>query len=152
MSRLAVGPTCPAVVCVLRAVSLGASCWLMSTHLHLVLQLSMCGAIQPLPYVVMACTRQLYVYIRVLSLLNLKSILVNKISTNAFASAFVGIVLITILMHGMDNIKSVLVVYLHINKRNYFSDYPNGMKSDRWWGCWCSCFHYFPCTPASSDI
>jgi hypothetical protein len=84
----------------------------------------MCGAIHPLPYVVVACTRQLYFHTRVLTLLNFKSVSVNTIPTNAFASAFVSIILIMNLMHRMDNIKSVLVVYLHINIRNYFSDCP----------------------------
>jgi hypothetical protein len=61
-----------------------------TTHLHLVQGLRMCGAVHPLLYLVMA---------RVLTLLNLKCILVNTVSTNAFASAYVGIVLIMLLMH-----------------------------------------------------
>jgi hypothetical protein len=45
-----------------------------TTHLHRVLRLRVCGAIHPLLYLVMACTRQLYFYTRVLTLLNLKSL------------------------------------------------------------------------------
>jgi hypothetical protein len=54
-------------------VSLGVFFWgLMvgswTTNLHLVMGLRMCGAIHPLLYLVMACTRQLYSYTRVLTL------------------------------------------------------------------------------------
>jgi hypothetical protein len=76
----------------------------------------MCGAVHPLIYLVMACMRQQYFYARVLTLLNLKRILVNIIPTNAFASACVGIVLIVVLMH-------ILGI------RNYLLDYHNAMKS-----------------------
>jgi hypothetical protein len=64
-----------------------------------VLGIRMCGAVHPLLYLVMACTRQQYFYARVLTLLNLNCILVNTIPTNAFASAYVDIVLIMVLMH-----------------------------------------------------
>ena len=87
-----------------------------TTHLHLVLGLRMCGAVHPLLYLVMVCTRQQYFYARVLTLLNLRHILVNIIPTNAFASACVGIVLIMVLMH-------ILGI------RNYLLDYHNAMKS-----------------------
>ena len=55
-----------------------------TTHLYLVLGLRMCGAVHPLLYLVMACTRQQYFYAEVLILLNGKCILVNTIPTNAF--------------------------------------------------------------------
>jgi hypothetical protein len=55
----------------------------------------MCGAVHPLLYLVMA---------RVLTLLNLKYILVNTIPANAFASAYVGIILIMVLMHILGEI------------------------------------------------
>jgi hypothetical protein len=78
----------------------------------------MCGVVHPLLYLVMACTRQLYFYARVLTLLNLKCILVNAVPTNAFASACVGIVLVMVSMH-------ILGV------KNYLLDCHNDMKSRR---------------------
>jgi len=72
----------------------------------------MCGAVHPLLYLVMACMRQLSFCARVLTHLNLKCILVNTIQTNAF----VGIVLIMVLMH-------------ILNIRNYLLDYHNDVKS-----------------------
>jgi hypothetical protein len=66
------------------------------------LGLRKCGAVHPLLYLVMACMRQLLFYARVLTHLNLKCILVNTMQTNAFAGAFVDIVLIMVLMHILD--------------------------------------------------